>query len=123
VHRLAASSAWHEKQVCQYDFRHEFRNGQSVVEGLPLERFVGPDGLMLLLSLIATGDMPTNEVMELAKRVQIPGYEQVTKLFPEALAEGLVAPSIGAGYYLQWEIQSLLMRSGREVRSSAKPTL
>jgi hypothetical protein len=39
------------------------------VEGLPLERFVGPDGLMLLLSFIATGDMATNEVMELAKRV------------------------------------------------------
>jgi hypothetical protein len=120
VHRLAASSAWHEQHVCQYDPRYEFRNGQNVVEGLPLERFVGPDGVMLLLSFIATGDMATNEVMELAKRVQIPGYEQVRKLFPEALAEGLVAPSIGEGYYLQWEIQSLLRRSGREMRSSEK---
>jgi hypothetical protein len=123
VHRLAASSAWHEPQVCRYDSRYEFRNGQNVVEGLPLERFVGPDGLMLLLSFIAAGDMATNEVIELAKRVQIPGYEQVTKLFPEALAEGLVTPSIGEEYYLQSEIQSLLRRSGREMRSSAKRAL
>jgi hypothetical protein len=45
------------------------------VEGLPLERFVEPDGLMMLFSLLADGSLPRAEILELAKRVQIPGYE------------------------------------------------
>jgi hypothetical protein len=62
-------------QSCRYDPRSVFRAGRSVVEGLSLERFVGPDGLILLLSLLAAGELATDEVIELAKRVQIPGYE------------------------------------------------
>ena len=38
---------------CQYDARREFRSDGSIVEGLPLERFFGPDGLMLLLAFLA----------------------------------------------------------------------
>jgi hypothetical protein len=35
-----------QRQACRYDSLKEFRNGKAIVEGLPLERFVGPDGLM-----------------------------------------------------------------------------
>jgi len=80
---------------------------------------MGPDGLMLLLSLIACREMPEEEVLELAKRVQIPGYEQARDLFPEAIAEGVVEPSIGEGYYLQGEIQTLLRWATTE---GASPT-
>src|ERR1700759_4148667 len=59
---------------CRYDHRAECRAGNGVVEGLPLERFLGPDGLMMLLSLIAVGEASLWEVVELAKRVQVPGY-------------------------------------------------
>jgi hypothetical protein len=45
------------------------------VEGLSLERFAGPDGLTLLLSLLAAGELPTTEVIEMAKQVQVPVYE------------------------------------------------
>jgi hypothetical protein len=93
---------------CQYDQRHEFKSSSSVVEGLPLGSFVGPDGLMLLLSLVAAGELPTNEILELAKRVQIPGYEQARELFNDAIAQGVLKPSIGEGYYLQSEIHALL---------------
>jgi hypothetical protein len=44
-----------EAHSCRYDSRIEFRNDQSLVEGLPLERFVGPDGLMLFAVLFIHG--------------------------------------------------------------------
>jgi hypothetical protein len=121
VHAMAASPRgherhgcqYHERHGCQYDERHEFRQNQSVVEGLPLERFVGADGLMLLLSLIAAGELPQDDLLELAKRVQIPGYEQAREMFPHAVAEGIIEPSIGVGYYVQSEIQSLLLWASR----------
>ena len=92
---------------CRYDPRIEFRNHKSVLEGLPLERFVGPDGLMLLLSFFAGGEMPQNDVLELTKRVQVPGYEQARELL-EAIGKEMFTPSIGEGYYLQSEIRTLL---------------
>jgi hypothetical protein len=113
VHILAASPRASQGHGCQYDERQEFKNDQSVVEGLSLERFVGPDGLMLLLSLLAADELPRDELLELAKRVQIPGYEQARHLFPQAIADGLIEPSIGVGYYLQSEIQSLLTWAAR----------
>jgi hypothetical protein len=63
---------------------------------------------MLLLSLISTAEMPLEEVVELVKRVQIPGYEQARQLFSSAIASGMLSPSIGGGFYLQSEIRSLL---------------
>jgi hypothetical protein len=107
VHRIGTGRR-SKSYACQYDGRREFRNDLSIVEGLSLERFMGPDGLMLILSLIACREMPEQDVLELAKRVQIPGYEQARDFFPEAIAEGVVEPSIGEGYYLQGEIQTLL---------------
>lgn len=110
---------------CQYNDRLEFKRDQSIVEGLPLDRFVGVDGLMLLLSLIAEGEMPRIEVLELAKRVQIPGYEQTRALFHEAIDVGLMAPLIGEGFYMQSEIRELLSwaaygeRPHREFHSNA----
>lgn len=68
------------RESCRYDPGAVFRNGRSVVEGLSLERFVGPDGLILLLSLLVAGELPMAEVVELAKRVQIPGYELARNL-------------------------------------------
>ena len=59
-----------EAHSCRYDSRIEFRNDKSLVEGLPLERFVGPDGLMLLLSFLSTGELPKEDILELTKRVQ-----------------------------------------------------
>lgn len=102
VHRFTNS------RRCRYDFRQEFQRDGSIVEGLPLERFVGPDGLMLLLSFLAAGQMPKDDVLELAKRVQIPGYEQARELLQDAQHEGIITPAIADGYYLQLEIQGLL---------------
>jgi hypothetical protein len=105
VHRKhGANQPW----GCQYDPQREFRNDRSLVEGLPLERFVGSDGLMLLLSLIAQSELPQEEVLELTKRVQIPGYEQVRQIYQAEIAGGLLETSIGTGFFLQSEIGLLL---------------
>lgn len=94
--------------LCRYDDRREFRKDQSLVEGLPLARFVGPDGLMLLLSLIAEGEMPRVELVELVKRVHIPGYELTRAIFADAIHGGAVSPLIGEGFYMQSEIREVL---------------
>ena len=72
-------------QTCRYDCLKEFKNSKTIVEGLPLERFVGPDGLMMLFSFLADGNLPQEEILELAKRVQIPGYELTRSLLRERL--------------------------------------
>src|ERR1700721_862918 len=107
VHRLSRA-AGSNGPGCRYDSRQEFRNDRSIVEGLSLERFVGSDGLMLLLAFLASSEMPRGDVLELAKRVQIPGYEQARELFPEAIGMGVFSPTIGAGDYLQSAIRGLL---------------
>ena len=85
VHRRNTSPRWREPSGCQYNPRDEFRRNRGIVEGLAFDRFAGPDGLMLLLSMIAERELPVQEVIELAKRVQIPGYEAVQELVHDAV--------------------------------------
>ena len=108
VHRLIFNSRTSDRNRCRYDDRREFKQDHSLVEGLPLDRFVGADGLMLLLSLLAESEMPRAELLELVKRVHIPGYEQTREVFEEAIHGGAVTPLIGEGFYMQSEIRDLL---------------
>ena len=108
VHRRNTSPECRERYGCQYNPRDEFGKSRGIVEGLPLDRFAGPDGLMLLLSMIAERELPLPELIELAKRVQIPGYEAVYEFVHDAVSEGVIAPSISSGFYLQCEIWDVL---------------
>lgn len=106
VHRGRQKNA--PNHNCRYDPLKEFRSGKTIVEGLPLERLVGADGLMTLLSLLAEGELPCREILELVKRVQIPGYELVRNLSPRGQHSKLLSPVLGHGYYLQSEIREML---------------
>ena len=108
VHHRNIRPTHQDQYGCQYNPRDEFRKNRGIVEGLPLDRFVGPDGLMLMLSLLAERELPLQELIELAKRVQIPGYEAVYELVDDAVSEGVIAPSISSGFYLQCEIREVL---------------
>ena len=108
VHCRSASPRRPEAYGCQYDPRDEFEKNRGIVEGLPLDRFTGPDGLMLLLSLIAERELPVEELIELAKRVQIPGYEAAYELVDDAVDQGVISPAIASGFYLQCEIRDVL---------------
>jgi len=108
VHRRNIGPRSGEPCGCQYNPRDEFRKNRGIVEGLSLDRFAGPDGLMLLLSMIAARELPVQKLIELAKRVQIPGYEAVYELLHDAVREGVIAPTISSGFYLQSEIWDVL---------------
>src|ERR1700684_251071 len=105
-----------EPRGCRYNSRDEFRKNRGIVEGLALDRFAGPDGLMLLLSMIAERGLPAQELIELAKRVTIPGYEAVHELAHEAGNEGVIAPSISSGFYLRCEIWDVLESAKHRTR-------
>jgi hypothetical protein len=106
VHRERQKNA--RNRNCRYDPLEQFRSGRTIVEGLPLERLVGADGLMILLSLLAEGELPHREILELVKRVQIPGYELVRNLSPRGQHSKLLSPFLRNGYYLQSEIREML---------------
>jgi len=106
VHRGRQKNA--RNHICRYDPLKEFRSGKTIVEGLPLERLVGADGLMVLLSFLAEGELPHGEILELIKRVQIPGYELVRNLSPRRQDSKRVSPVLSHGYYLQSEIREML---------------
>jgi hypothetical protein len=113
IHRQVAGDAGGE-HGCRYDPHEEFQNNVSIVEGLALERFVGPDGLMLLLSFVEAEEFPKEDVLELAKRVHVPRYELTRELFPEAISCNFCSPFLGAGYYLQSEMEEVLAWGRRQ---------
>jgi hypothetical protein len=93
---------------CRYDRLKEFRNRKTIVEGLALERFVGLDGLMMLFSLLSDGSLPRDEILELAKRVQIPGYELARDLSADLTSSNTVSQVLGHRCYLQLEIREMI---------------
>lgn len=120
VHRLSAAKP-NNNHGCRYNARQEFKRSRSIVEGLPLARFVGADGLMMLLSLIAEAELAVEEILELTKRVQIPGYEQARELLRAGLRRGRITPAIAAGFYLQSEIRRVLAMRSRREQGSRNP--
>lgn len=113
VHQYANTTGQNGAQrSCRYDEHYQFKRRRNLVEGLPLARFVGADGLMFLLSLLADGELPLDELVELTKRVQIPGYERARKLLRNSTV--VIRPAIKEGFYLQSEIQQLLSQAPRE---------
>ena len=53
--------------------------------------------------MIAERELPLQELIELAKRVQIPGYEAAYEPVHDAVSEGLKAPCISSGFWSQCE--------------------
>ena len=110
VHR-GASPARAPDKGCRYDPRKEFRNNKTIVEGMSLENLVGADGLMVLLSLLASGEFPKEEILEFAKRVHVPGYELTRNLLRRRMVSTVITPVLGKDYYLQSDIQEVIQAS------------
>jgi hypothetical protein len=106
------------RESCRYDVRTVFGTRRSVVEGLCLERFIGPDGLILFLSLLAAGELPMAEVIELAKRVQIPGYELACNLVGKRELPQLYPPYLGHSCYLQSELADLVTHALKDTENA-----
>jgi hypothetical protein len=93
---------------CEYDRNEEYRKDGSLIEGLSLATLSGVDGLMLMLAMLVRGEHPAEQIIEVIKRLYVPGYEQTRNFFPRAISENIIVPAIGPGYYLQSEIQNVL---------------
>jgi hypothetical protein len=106
------------RESCRYDVRTVFRNTRSVAEGLSLECFVGPDGLSLLLSFLAEGDLPAAEVIRLVKRVQIPGYELACNLLGQENLAAVLPPALGHECYSSAELTELITGALEEPQSA-----
>jgi len=63
---------------------------------------------MMLFSFLAAGSLPQGEILELAKRVQIPGYELARSLLRESTSSNGVTQFLGHGCYLQSEIREMI---------------
>jgi hypothetical protein len=72
-----------------------------------LHRFLGPDGLMELLSFIERG-FDVEEVMEMIKRLHLPGYEHARFYLEEAACCGASEPCIPEGFPYGREIAATL---------------
>lgn len=94
---------------CQYDSDVEWNSDQSsLVNDLSLEFFLGSDGLMRLLAMLSDGTPPADEVIEMIKRLYIPGYEHAHRHFEHAIAEGVIEPDTKFGFFPQRDIQATL---------------
>lgn len=74
-----------------------------------LENFCGSDGLMELLQFISD-DMFENkeEVLEIIKRIHIPGYEEARNFIDDAISEGIYEPNTKENYCSQRNIEKII---------------
>ena len=93
---------------CQYEPKEELHEHGAAVQNSALNAYMGPDGLMYLLAMLAVQKLPTEEIVELTKRLHIPGYEQARGYFDAALVEGIVNSRFPGDFYTQEEIQNVI---------------
>ena len=82
VHHFSASPLG-GANGCYPDERHELKADRSTLSDHPLEKVLGPDGLVILLSLIEDGKLPAREVNRVIMRLFVPGYERATAVLSE----------------------------------------
>lgn len=96
-----------ENTRCTYVQEVLFKKGLGLCD-LPLDSFLGHDGLMSLLSFIAEKKVPVEETLEMIKRLHIPGYEHARFHFKEAISEEVFESNTLAGYHWQSDINAVL---------------
>jgi hypothetical protein len=63
---------------------------------------------------LARDELPKDEVLEMIKRLHIPGYEHARQHFQRAIADGVFEPNMPDGYYWQSNIDAVLRFLERE---------
>jgi len=94
---------------CIYDEWKPFKELGALTMDMDLEHFAGPDGLVRLLALISRGEFKDmEEVLEIIKRIHIPGHEAARLFYDEAISEDVFDSNIRTGYYTQRNIEDVL---------------
>lgn len=87
----------------------ELASNNAIASDDDLEHFAGADGLMTLLSYISDDEFVDREnVLEVIKRIHIPGYEVARLHFDEGIANQVFEPNTKPNYYSQHDIQQVL---------------
>ncbi|PTL77933.1 hypothetical protein [Vitiosangium sp. GDMCC 1.1324] len=73
-----------------------------------MNEYLGSNGLMRLLAMIYDEELPTKEVLEVLKRLHIPGYEEARHHFEDAIAAGVYEPNTAPGFPHQKQIEAIL---------------
>lgn len=102
VHRFTS------KPGCIYNEHIEFSKDKGTVADDSLEFFYSVDGLTNLLMKIEENEIPTKQILEIIKRIHIPGYEAIRHHVKKAIAEGVIEPDGLDGYYNQFEIKAII---------------
>ncbi len=97
-----------KRKGCSFDLREEFFVPEGTVESRALSEFLGPDGLMRLLSFIGNGDFPVAEVLKMIKRLNVPGYETARHYLRRAISEGAIPEQVSQDYPEQKDINVVL---------------
>ena len=107
VHKFNTSPQEGYKR-CQFDEKVEFQKDKGKVADASLPDFLGPDGLMRLLVFLADDELPKNDVLEMIKRLHIPGYEEARLFIKTAVSAGAVELNSRLNYPRQSEILVVL---------------
>lgn len=82
----------------------KFREQGFAVPGFPLQHYLGKDGLIRMLKLLAsTNEKNQSQLIEIIQRLHIPGYEEARIFFEEAHLKNSLAPSKKGVYYPEIE--------------------
>ncbi|WP_218155427.1 hypothetical protein [Modicisalibacter xianhensis] len=91
---------------CQYDGRLEYARSKSSVKDLDLEFFSSADGLMHLLEMVSQDRFEDREeILQMIKRLHVPGYEKAHRHLEAAVAEEVFEPNSPPNYPFQHQIQ------------------
>lgn len=91
----------------------ELANRETLQDG-HLDWFLGADGLNSLLELLSRNMFPQDELMEIIKRLHIPGYEIARLHASDAIHEGIVEPNMNDGFFSQQQIANILEYASNE---------
>jgi len=99
---------------CQFVQSFEYAKDEGLISDLPLSHFIGPDGLMQLLAMIVDQAVPVSEILEMIKRIHIPGYEHARLHFDRAISEGVFEPNMPKNFYRQSDIEDTIQFAEKE---------
>ncbi len=110
VHHRPASPLKDSPKACQLNSKAEYKKDKGSISDLSLEYFLGPNGLMYLLSKVQHGPGPSGIWIEMIKRLHIPGYELARRHFDRALRTGVIENDSYPGFYEQHQIKAVLAK-------------
>jgi len=93
---------------CYADETEALRIDGSILADNHLDFYVGPNGLVALLSMSEHGELPCSDVNKVIMRLFVPGYEEARRYFQKAVTTGLVSPNLPRGYFFQHDLKVIV---------------